>query len=173
MVHLSPHTCPWCIPPTLRGPGRSLFCWWLKPAWAIQIHRISIGHVCRCVGQASHYLAASINTAAAPDAACGSCSARVTSGDQPAGKKFILLNKEREKGKKKQIQGDSSRDAFTPGDFWLCAGRRLSQEANSHYTKSLKSAFAVRCNSELLSIVHEALWTEGVLWALREILRIK
>lgn len=29
-----------------------------------------------------------------PDAACGSCSARVTSGEQPARKKFILLNKE-------------------------------------------------------------------------------
>lgn len=59
---VSSHTCPWCIPsPTPWGPKRFLFCWWVKPAWAIEIHRISIGHVCCCVGQRSHYLATSIN----------------------------------------------------------------------------------------------------------------
>lgn len=71
-LDVSPRSQPPPLHPA-RGPGRSLFCWWLKPSWAIQIHRISIGHVCRCVGQASHYLAASINTAAVPDTACGSC----------------------------------------------------------------------------------------------------
>lgn len=47
--------------PTPWGPKRFLFCWWVKPAWAIEIHRISIGHVCCCVGQQSYYLATSIN----------------------------------------------------------------------------------------------------------------
>lgn len=158
MVHLSPHTCPWCIPiPTPWGPKRFLFCWWVKPAWAIKIHRISIGRVCCCAGQQSYYLGTSINIHATwtQRAAAVANAWRLKFNQWP---KVHLA----------EIQGNSW-DRFIPRNFdsaWANGFLRRHTlitltHSNCYHTVWFEVA-------KYSAFGPQKLWAEVILWALRK-----
>lgn len=59
------------------------------------------------------------------------------------------------KGGKKNIQGDSSRDRFTLGNFDSAQADGFLRR-QTLITLNHSKCVSIQCNSELLSIVHEA-----------------